>query len=150
MNQTLAAEDLLTETELLRVRDAIGAAEMRTSGEIRVHLEDHIEEDVLDHAAFIFEELGMHRTRDRNGVLIYLSVADRKLAVIGDEGINQRVPENFWNDVVGLLKLHLAAGRAAEGLVEAVHMVGEKLRGHFPLRADDSDELSNNVSFGRR
>lgn len=109
--QTLAAEDLLTKAELLRVRDAIAVAEKRTSGEIRVHIEDHIEEDVLDHAAFIFEELGMHRTRDRNGVLIYLCVADRKLAVIGDEGINQRVPENFWNDVLGLLKLHLVAGR---------------------------------------
>ena len=150
MNQVLSAEELLTEAELHQVREAIGAAELRTSGEIRVHLEDHIEEDVLDHAAFIFEELGMHRTEDRNGVLIYLSVADRKLAVIGDVGINQRVPENFWNDVVGLLKLHLAAGRPAEGLVEAVHMVGEKLRAQFPLKPDDRDELPNEISFGRR
>ena len=150
MNQVLAAEDLLTEAERLRVRDAIAAAEKRTSGEIRVHLEDHIEDEVLDHAAFIFEELGMHRTRDRNGVLIYLSVADRKLAVIGDDAIDQRVPDNFWNDVLGLLKLHLVAGRAADGLVEAVHMVGEKLRMHFPLKSDDRDELSNDVSFGRR
>lgn len=150
MNQAVTAEDLLSEIELLRVREAIGAAEQRTSGEIRVHLEDHIEEDVLDHAAFIFEELAMHRTKDRNGVLIYLSVADRKLAVIGDEGINQRVPENFWNDVLGLLKLHLAAGRAADGLIEAVHMVGEKLRTQFPLQADDRNELSNDISFGRR
>jgi len=150
VNQVITAEELLTEAELHAVREAIGAAEKRTSGEIRVHLEDHIEEEVLDHAAFIFEELGMHRTRDRNGVLIYLSVADRKLAVIGDEAINQQVPENFWNDVLGLLKLHLAAGRAAEGLVEAVHMVGEKLRTHFPLKHDDTDELPNEVSFGRR
>lgn len=150
MNQVLAAEDLLTEAELLRVRDAISAAEKRTSGEIRVHLEDHIEDEVLDHAAFIFEELGMHRTRDRNGVLIYLSVGDRKLAVIGDDAIDRRVPENFWHDVLGILKLHLAAGRAADGLVEAVHMVGEKLRTHFPLKADDRDELPNDVSFGRR
>ena len=148
--QTLAAEDLLTEAELKRVRDAIAAAELRTSGEIRVHMEDHIEEDVLDHAAFIFEELGMHRTRERNGVLIYLSVGDRKLAVIGDEGINRRVPENFWNDVLGLLKLHLAAGRPAEGLVEAVHTVGEKLRNHFPLQDNDRDELPNDISFGTR
>ena len=150
MNQVLAAEDLLTEAERLRVRDAIAAAEKRTSGEIRVHLEDHIEDEVLDHAAFIFEELGMQRTRDRNGVLIYLSVADRKLAVIGDDAIDQRVPDNFWNDVLGLLKLHLVAGRAADGLVEAVHMVGEKLRTHFPLKVDDSDELPNDISYGRR
>lgn len=147
---TLAAEDLLTEAELQRVRAAIAAAEERTSGEIRVHMEDHIEEDVLDHAAFIFEELGMHRTRHRNGVLIYLSVADRKLAVIGDEGIDRRVPPDFWNDVVGLLKLHLAAGRPADGLVEAVHTVGEKLRDLFPREANDKNELPNDISFGSR
>lgn len=147
---TLAAEDLLTEAELKRVRLAIAAAEERTSGEIRVHMEDHIEEDVLDHAAFIFEELGMHRTRHRNGVLIYLSVADRKLAVIGDEGIDRRVPANFWNDVLGLLKLHLAAGRPADGLVEAVHTVGEKLRDLFPREANDKNELPNDISFGSR
>lgn len=147
---TLAAEDLLTEAELQRVRVAIAAAEERTSGEIRVHMEDHIEEDVLDHAAFIFEELGMHRTRHRNGVLIYLSVADRKLAVIGDEGIDRRVPANFWNDVLGLLKLHLAAGRPADGLVEAVHTVGEKLSALFPREANDQDELPNDISFGSR
>lgn len=147
---TLAAEDLLTEAELKRVRLAIAAAEERTSGEIRVHMEDHIEEDVLDHAAFIFEELGMHRTRHRNGVLIYLSVADRKLAVIGDEGIDRRVPPDFWNDVVGLLKLHLAAGRPADGLVEAVHTVGEKLSALFPREANDQDELPNDISFGSR
>ncbi len=143
------ADDFLTEPDRARVMDAIGQAENRTSGEIRVHIEDHIEDDVLDHAAFIFEELDMHRTRDRNGVLIYLSVADRKVAVIGDSGINERVPPNFWHDVIGVLQLHLAAGRRVEGISEAVHMVGEKLRTFFPLRSDDRDELSNEISFGR-
>ena len=146
---TLAAEDLLTEAELKRVRLAIAAAEERTSGEIRVHMEDHIEEDVLDHAAFIFEELGMHRTRHRNGVLIYVSVADRKVAVIGDRGINERVPPNFWNDVLAVLKLHFAAGRQADGICEAVTMVGEKLKVLHPHAANDTNELSNDVSFGR-
>ena len=146
----VSAEDFLSEADRTRVLDAIGAAEKRTSGEIRVHIEDHIEDDVLDHAAFIFEELDMHRTRDRNGVLIYLSVADRKVAVIGDAGINERVPENFWNDVITVLKQHLAAGRRVEGISEAVHMVGEKLRAFFPLRADDRDELSNEISFARK
>ncbi len=146
----LTAADFLTEAERQRVQTAIGEAEQRTSGEIRVHLEDHIEEDVLDHAAFVFEELGMHRTRDRNGVLIYLSVADRKVAVIGDAAIDQRVPENFWTDVIAVLKLHLAAGHRAQGLSEAVHMVGEKLRAHFPLRHDDTDELTNTISYRTR
>jgi len=146
----LAAEDFLSKHERKQVHEAIGAAELRTSGEIRVHLEDHIEDDVMDHAAFVFEELGMHRTRDRNGVLIYLSVVDRKVAVIGDAAINAHVPANFWYDVIAVLKLHLAAGRRVEGLSEAVHMVGEKLRAFFPLKHDDTNELSNEISFGSR
>ena len=146
----LSAEDFLTAAERKQVAQAIGEAELRSSGEIRVHLEDHIEDDVLDHAAFVFEELGMHKTADHSGVLIYVCVADRKLAVIGDKGINERVPANFWNDVLGVLQLHFAAGRRVEGLCEAVRMVGEKLIQFFPRRTDDRDELSNEVSFDRK
>ena len=150
MSSVLTADQFLDTSGRAQVREAIGAAERRTSGELRVHLEDHIEEDVLDHAAYVFEELGMHRTRDRNGVLVYVAVADRQVAVLGDAGINEQVPDGFWTDVVGLLKLHFAAGRHAEGLVEAVHLIGEKLSSFFPLREDDTDELSNEVSIGRR
>ncbi|MBK9514287.1 MAG: TPM domain-containing protein [Flavobacteriales bacterium] len=146
----LTAAEFLSATERLQVERAIGEAEQRTSGEIRVHFEDHIEDDVLDHAAFIFEELGMHRTRDRNGVLIYISVADRWVAVIGDKAINEAVPQGFWNDVVGVLKLHFAASRRADGLAEAVHMVGAKLQAFFPLRSDDSNELSNTITYSQR
>jgi len=150
VSSVLTADQFLDTSGRAQVREAIGAAERRTSGELRVHLEDHIEEDVLDHAAYVFEELGMHRTRDRNGVLVYVAVADRQVAVLGDSGINEQVPDGFWTDVVGLLKLHFAAGRHAEGLVEAVHLIGEKLSSFFPLREDDTDELSNEVSIGRR
>ncbi|MCB0812494.1 MAG: TPM domain-containing protein, partial [Flavobacteriales bacterium] len=115
MSSVLTADQFLDTSGRAQVREAIGAAERRTSGELRVHLEDHIEEDVLDHAAYVFEELGMHRTRDRNGVLVYVAVADRQVAVLGDSGINEQVPDGFWTDVVGLLKLHFAAGRHAEG-----------------------------------
>ncbi len=144
------AEDFLSETDRQRVSAAIRAAEMRTSGEIRVHLEDHIEDDVLDHAAFVFEELDMHKTKDRNGVLIYVSVGDRKVAVVGDKGINDRVPANFWNDVLAVLKVHFAASRPGDGLCEAVAMVGEKLVAFHPHQRDDTDELSNDVSIGTR
>lgn len=143
---TVTAEAFLSTAERARVSAAIREAELRTSGEVRVHLEDHIEDDVLDHAAFVFEELGMHRTKDRNGVLIYVSVGDRKAAVIGDKGINERVPANFWNDVLGVLQLHFAAGKPADGLCEAVAMVGEKLKVFHPHQRNDRDELSNEVS----
>lgn len=141
--------DFLSDVERKRVAEAISAAERRTSGEIRVHIEEHIEEDVLDHAAYVFEELGMHRTSERNGVLIYICVADRLVAVLGDKGINERVPHGFWNDVVAILKLHFAAGRPADGLCEVVHTVADKLAAFFPWEAADTNELSNEVSFGK-
>ncbi len=149
LSEVLTAEEFLTKEERRQVAQAIGEAEQRTSGEIRVHIEDHIEEDVLEHAAYIFEELGMQHTQERNGCLVYVCVADRLVAVIGDKGINERVPEGFWNGVVEQLKLHFAAGRQAQGLCEAVHQVAAQLQQYFPRRSDDRDELTNEVSFGR-
>ncbi|MCC6575783.1 MAG: TPM domain-containing protein [Flavobacteriales bacterium] len=144
----MLAERFLTPAEHARVRAAIAEAESRTSGELRVHLEDLCQEDVLDHAAFIFDELGMHRTAARNGVLIYISVGDHRMAVIGDAGINAVVPAGFWNDVLGVLRLHFAAGRNADGLCEAVHMVGAKLRAHFPCGSADRNELPDDINIG--
>lgn len=146
---TLSAEDFLDAAGREAVARAIGEAEQRTSAEIRVHLEDHIEEDILDHAAFVFTELGMQHTRERNGVLICISVADHLIGVVGDSGINERVPLGYWSDVVDLLKRHFAEGRHADGLCEALRFVGTKLAQHFPRRADDRNELDNTVSMGR-
>lgn len=142
-----AAETFLTEDERQRVREAIAAAERATSGEIRVHLEDRCEDDLLDHAAFIFRELNMDRTRERNGVLVYVSAADHRVAVIGDAGIHARVRLGFWEEVLAILLGHFKEGRHADGLVEAITLAGEQLRAHFPRRRDDSDELSNEISI---
>ncbi|MCB9168077.1 MAG: TPM domain-containing protein [Flavobacteriales bacterium] len=148
MTTTTAAE-FLTDTEREQVKLAVREAEHATSGEIRVHLDDRIVEDTLDHAAFVFEELGMHRTEQRNGVLIYVSVADHRLAVLGDKGINAIVPKDFWKDVIAVLRLHFAADERAQGLSEAVRLVGEKLKTHFPYRKDDRNELPDDISIGQ-
>jgi uncharacterized membrane protein len=145
----ISAEDLLSTGDLERVREAVRQAEARTSGEIRVHLDDTIVEDVLDHAAFIFEELGMHRTQDRNGVLIYVSVAERRAAVIGDAGINAKLPGGYWNETLGVMLEQFKAGRYCEGLCMGVERLGEQLRTHFPRANDDRNELSDEVSIGR-
>ncbi len=145
------AEDFLTPEERRRVAQAISEAEQITSAEIRVHLEDHIEEDVLIHAAYIFEQLDMHRTVERNGILIYICVADRQMAVVGDKGINERVPEGFWDQVIDTMRKQFTMVHHADGLVEAVHLVGDLARQFFPpRRADDRNELSNEVSFSRK
>lgn len=150
MSERVAAEDFLTEAERLRVKEAIHQAEGRTSGEIRVHLDEAIEEDVLDHAAFVFEELGMHRTKDRNGVLIYVSVPSKRAAVIGDKAIHERLGDGYWNDVLGILLAHFREGRPCEGLCKGVERLGEQLRTHFPHERNDINELDDDVSFGKR
>ena len=146
----ITAEDFLTAEERKRVAAAIGEAEKKTSAEIRVHLEDHIEEDVLDHAAFIFQELDMHRTAERNGILIYICVADRQMAVVGDKAINEKVPEHFWEDVIDVMARNFKAMKHADGLIEAAGMVGEIAGRFFPRQSDDRNELSNEVSFSRK
>jgi uncharacterized membrane protein len=144
-----SAAEFLDERGRQAVAAAIAQAEAGTGAEVRVHLEDHIEEDVLDHAVFIFEELGMQRTRWRNAVLIYIAVADRSVAVIGDSGVNAVVPAGYWDDELEHLRTHFRRGAHAEGLDAAVRMVGHKLAEHFPRTDDDIDELSNEVSIGR-
>jgi len=142
------AESFLTPAGREKVQAAIGRAEKRSSGEIRVHLDDIIADNPLDHAAYVFTELSMDRTQDRNGVLFYVSVVDRKLAVIGDSGINARVGEDYWTDVLEVVQTHFAAGDHAQGLIAGIDMTGEKLAEHFPHQFADTNELSDEISMG--
>ena len=145
----LSVEEFITLAQREQVERAIVAAEMLTSGEIRVHLDQHIEEDVMDHAAFIFEALDMHRTRDRNGVLIYIVVGDRNMAVLGDVAIDKAVPHGFWDEVYHLLSTRFAAGEHVDGLCDAVTLVGQKLQQFFPLLPSDTNELPNTITVGK-
>jgi uncharacterized membrane protein len=130
------------------IQAAIAAAEDRTSGEIRVHLEPTSPGDPLVAAQLVFDALGMTRTQARNGVLIYISVQDRRFAILGDEGIHRVVPAGFWDDVLARMKQRFAEDRCAEGVIEAVHAVGEKLHRDFPVVPGDRDELPDEISFG--
>ena len=128
---------------------AVREAEKETSGEIRVHIETRCPDDVLDRAAWIFKKLSMHKTAERNGVLFYLAVEDKKFAVIGDAGINAKVPAGFWDCVKELLKNEFVAGRFTEGLSEGIKLAGRQLKSHFPHKADDRNELSDEISFDK-
>ncbi len=145
----MAKDLLLTEAQKKRVVEAIGQAETRTSGEVRVHIEDHCPEaDVLIRAQQIFAELGMRRTVLQNGVLFYLSVDDRKFAVIGDRGIDQKVPVGFWESTSQLLKSHFVKNEFTEGLCAGIEEAGKQLRAYFPRQSDDINELPDDISFG--
>lgn len=149
MKRRVAIEEWLTNDERARVRSAIREAERHTSGEIRVHLDIPILDEVLEHAAFVFRDLGMDRTKERNGVLIYVSVPGRQVAVIGDAGIHAKLGHDYWQEVLGAILAHFREDRFCDGLCAGVAMLGEKLRQHFPRRGDDRNELSDDVSFGR-
>lgn len=142
------AEHHFTSQEKQKIVAAIKLAETNTSGEIRVHIESTCKEDVLDHAAFIFEKLEMHKTDARNGVLIYLAVEDHKFAILGDAGINQKVPAGFWDTVRDHMVEHFKKGDFASGLEAGILEAGQQLKSHFPYKSDDVNELSDEISFG--
>ena len=106
----MKAINYFTTQDKARIANSVKEAEQHTSGEIRVYLEDHCKGDVMDRTAFVFAELQMHKTEQRNGVLIYFALDDKKFAVIGDAGINAVVGQDFWNSVKELMVAHFKHG----------------------------------------
>ena len=142
------AKKFLSPSEQEQVVNAIKEAEKNSSGEIRLHIEDNCKEDLLDHAAFIFEKLEMHKTELRNGVLFYVSIDPHGFAILGDAGINQKVPDNFWESTKNHVIENFKKGDYSKGLAEGIIMAGEQLKKYFPYQTDDVNELSDEISFG--
>ncbi len=143
----MKASSFFTKEQQAHITDSIREAEKETSGEIRVHIETRLSGDVLDRAAWIFKRIGMHKTEKRNGVLFYLAVTDRKFAIIGDFGINSKVPENFWDEIKGVLEKHFREAKFTEGLIKGIVAAGSQLKEHFPHQKDDVNELTDEISF---
>lgn len=145
---------LFSDADLEAIAAAVASAERETSGEIRVHLERRLPRrrgeapDALARATEVFTRLGMHATAERNGVLVYLAVEDRKLAIAGDAGVHARVGDEYWQRVRDAMVERLRRGEPRDAVLHAVADVGEVLRRFFPRRPDDRDELSNRVSLG--
>lgn len=141
------ARYFFSDEEKQAIKEAIIAAEMDTSGEIRVHLEDHCKGEVLDRAAYLFDQLGMKKTVARNGILFYLAIKDKKFAVIGDAGINAHVEADFWDAIKESMTTLFKQGAFKDGLVQGIEATGKKLKAHFPYQSDDQNELSDEISF---
>lgn len=144
----MSAKDFFTPEQQEGINLAIRLAELDTSGEIRVHIEDVCQGDVLDRAAFVFKQLEMNKTELRNGVLIYLAVKNRKFAILGDSGINKVVPKNFWDEIKHNMLIHFRSDQFEKGLSEAIKRVGEQLKTYFPHQKNDINELPDEISFG--
>jgi uncharacterized membrane protein len=145
----MKASSFFTKEQQALILASIKEAEEETSGEIRVHIETACYGDVLDRAAWIFGKLGMHKTAERNGVLFYLGVKDKKFAIIGDAGINAKVPAGFWDSISVLLQKNFKEGRFTEGLSEGIILAGEQLKTHFLHQKEDVNELPDEISFDK-
>ena len=143
---------LLTHEELTTIADAIGEAERTTSGEIRVSIRKHrgwSERKLSLHnfALKNFYELGMDKTAEKSGVLLFFSLKERAFQIIADEGIHKRVSDGYWDELAQALTTHFKEKRFCDGICELVKEVGAKLSQEFPRGAADMNELPNDVSI---
>jgi len=141
-------EAFLSKIEEQQIVDAICMAEKNTSGEIRVHIEKTTSIAPINRAVEVFYELEMNKTKDANGVIIYVAVKDKKFAIYGDIGINNVVPSDFWESTKNIMINHFKNGNFKDGLVEGITKAGEKLKHFFPFQEDDTNELPNEISKG--
>lgn len=141
-------EAFLTKKEEQQVVDAIVLAEKSTSGEIRVHLEKETSKPVFERAMEVFQLLEMYKTKDRNGVLIYVAVKSKSFLIYGDQGINNVVESDFWESTKEIMLNHFKNGNPKQALVEGILKAGEQLKRHFPHENNDINELSNELSKG--
>jgi uncharacterized membrane protein len=145
----MSAATNFSDTDREQILASIKDAEKNTSGEIRLFIEESCEENVLDRAAFIFKELNMHETKQRNGVLFYLAMKSRKFAILGDSGIHSSVHKDFWHDIKLEMEHHFTEGDFVTGLNKGIRMAGEALQKKFPYQKDDSNELPDDIMFGK-
>jgi len=143
----MKASEFFTPEGRQLIEKAILDAEKNTSGEVRVHVETEFVGDVLDRSATVFARIGMHKTVLRNGVLIFFGIKNRQFAIIGDAGINNVVPGDFWDQTKAAMESYFRNSEYAAGIAAGVRMTGEQLKKHFPFQKDDVNELSNEISF---
>ncbi len=144
----MSIKNFFSEAQKEQIKLSIQAAETNTSGEIRVHIEARCKEAPMSRAIKVFEQLKMHKTELRNGVLVYLATEDKKFAILGDKGIDEKVPTGFWDSVKDIMTEEFRKGNFEEGLIKGIGAAGEKLKTFFPYQKDDINELSDEISYG--
>ena len=141
-------EEFLSSEDEVAIVNAIRTAEKQTSGEIRVHIEKTYDGDHFERTLELFHQLKMDNTKQENGVLIYVAVEDRQFVIYGDKGINDVVPNNFWESTRDVMQQHFKNGDFKQGLVNGILKAGEQLQAHFPWNSSDINELPDAISKG--
>lgn len=141
-------EDFLNAEEEQQVIAAIRTAEQNTSGELRIHLEKTSKIDVYERALEVFHLLKMDNTKLQNGVLIYVAVEDKSFVILGDEGINNVVEDDFWESTKNVMQGHFKRGHFKQGLVDGILKAGKQLEIYFPWETGDKNEIPDDISIG--
>ena len=139
-------KDFIAQLEQQRIVDAIATAERQTSGEIRVHVQARAGGDIRHVAERTFERLGMTKTALRNGVLLFIACEEQRFVILGDHGIDEKVPAGFWDEIAAKLTIRFKNGEFTDGIVEAIHSAGDQLRTYFPRAEGDINELTNDIN----
>jgi uncharacterized membrane protein len=144
-------KEFFSEPERVRIVEAVRQAERRTSGEVRVFVESHCKYmDAIERAAELFFSLKMDKTDLRNGVLVYVALKDRQVAVFGDEGIYKKMSQKFWDAEVKKMLFQFKNDNIPEGIIAVIRDIGEALYQNFPYdSATDKNELPDDIVFGR-
>ena len=128
---------------------AIKKAERKTSGEIKVHVEAHCPKEVMEQAKDVFHHLKMDQLPHQNGVLIYLSIEDKKICILGDKNIDLKTGLGFWNETVFQLSESFKKGLYDEGVIQAILEIGGKRQEYFPFNSKtDKNDLNDDISYG--
>lgn len=140
-----------TEEQNQRIVQTVQQAERQTSGEVRVYVESKCRfVDALDRAEEIFFQLQMDKTALHNGVLVYVAVKDKQVAVYADEGIHAKTGREYWLSTVSAMLQHFRQEHVINGICSAVQKIGEALQHHFPYdAATDKNELPDDIVFGK-
>lgn len=142
----MRTREFLSKLEHDRIIQAIHKAESKTSGEIRVLIQrGKLKSDPLDAAQRKFQRLGMHKTRERNAVLIFVAPRVHKFAVVGDQAIHEKCGDELWQRVVEGMRTHFQNEKFSDALIEAVYDIGTVLETHFPKTVSDTNELPDGV-----
>ncbi len=138
---------LISNNDEISLIKAIQLAELKTSGEIRVHLERRCKTDALTECQFYFKKLNMHLTKEDNAILLYLAVDSKSFAVWGGQGIHNKVTDAFWENIKNSSIDLFKQEKIIEGLEATIHECGEQLKTYFPIQANDTNELPNTISY---
>lgn len=139
-------KDFLAQLDQERIVAAIVTAEAMTSGEIRVHIQPKAHGDIRNVAERTFERLGMTKTELRNGVMLFIACEEQRFTILGDRGIDAKVPAGFWDEIAAKLTIRFKAGEFTDGIVDAIHSAGEELHHYFPRAEGDVNELTNEIN----